>query len=147
MSRIVVNALQSPAANRSLSESAGSSVQSGQPLIDAQIARRLGQRGKQRPQSFRRHVIGNEKLGVRQCPTNEKGYLVGVALINEGRSSFKFIYHDGAFFRRDQVRTGWSPESASYLLIVACVQLILWLQLSQLKIVVARLLRFSRLRV
>src|SRR5579862_173244 len=64
MVRFRINALQRSAAKCSFGETASTSMQSGQALIDAEIGGCHRQGGDQRSQGLGGHVVRDEKLGV-----------------------------------------------------------------------------------
>ena len=142
---VVVNAFQGAAAARRFGDAAGAGMQRRQPLIQPQVARSLGQSGKQRPQSLRWHVVRDEEFGIGQRRPNRQRNVIGIALVDEGCGGFQFIHQGRAFFHRDQRRRYASSEPPHHLLVVAGMQRILRFQLRQPQVVIAGFLQISRL--
>ena len=137
----MIEGFQIAAANRGFGEAARPGMQGGETLIEAQISRRLGQRGQQRPHGLGRHVVRSEQLGVGQGGAHRQGDIVRVTLVDEGSRGLEFVDQGCAFFHRDQRRARRTASQAfHHLLVVARVQLVLRLQLSQFQVVVARFL-------
>ena len=121
-------------------------MQSCQPLIDAQIFRRLGQRRHQRSKRLRGHVIGNEKFGVRQSCSDCQCHLIRITLVDERGGCFQFVDQHSALFRTDQACAGgFASQSRQHLLIIAGVHLVLRFQLRELQIIIARFFEASGL--
>ena len=69
-------------------------MQGGETLVQAQITRRFGQRGEQRPQGLRRHIVGDKKFGIGESGTESEGNFVRVTLVDERSRGLQFVHQN-----------------------------------------------------
>ena len=122
-------------ADRSFSESAGASMQSGETLVQTQIVGSLRQHCYERSQSFSRNVVRDKEFGVGERGADSQRDFIGIVLVNGRSGGLQLVHDNGSFFRSDEVYTRGSPSELCYhLLVVRHVQGVLRLHGCQLLI-------------
>ena len=126
-----VHRFQVPAAYCGFRETLGPSMQCSKTLIQTHITRCLRKCGHQRHQSFGRHVIGNEQIGIGQSGTDGNRNFIWILLLDDGSRGLELVYHHRALFGGDQPLAAASPHHGHDLLVIPHVQQILRLHSGQ----------------